>query len=489
MTFVRLAPPLHRHRLLLTVMLVVWLTAGYFFQGGGWNQNAHFGTTTVLVERGSIYLDDYRSYTGDLSHSGGRVVSAKAIATALVAVPSYVVARTVTLPVDNRQDRVTLTAYLTAWWTAGTALALLAGVIFTIARRRLPADDAAWLALALTLATPLFPNSTMLTSHPLAALAMACCYALLDAPHLAQRAPSRRELALAGVAAGAGMAFEYLMAVVAAVLGLYALVLLRGCRRRVVWLAAGALPPLLIPIVHHTVAYGAPWETGYGHLVHPGFARDASVGFMGFAGFSLSRLYELTFGASRGFFYLSPMLVGVVPGVLRLLRQPHTRLQGLVNGAAAWGMLLLMACLVYWHSGAAVGSRYALVFIVFTCVPLASLVPEYRGWIWTGALVGLAIMLMGTSVTATPPTPRGPPFASVIGWWWERFSVGNLASWQQAISMEPGPPGPGVPAIPYAFNLGQLLGLPGRASLIPLGLGLLAAAWWVRRSARLTTGS
>lgn len=198
---------------------------------------------------------------------------------------------------------------------------------------------------------------------------------------------------------------------------------------------------------------------------------------MGFVGFNLSSLFELTLGQIRGFFFLSPFLVAVVPGVIRAVRDPTTRPEGLVCGGIAWGMLLLVSCLIYWHSGSAVGSRYALIFIPFAAVVIAGLVREYRRWLQAGAAVGFAFMLMATSVTAIPPPPGRPPYENVIYWLWERFSVGNLASWQQAIIIHRDT-GTGEPTLPFSFNLGQLLGLPGLWSLLPwlAGFGILMAA-------------
>src|SRR5687768_14359166 len=92
----------------------VFLSALYFFQGGGWNQNAHFITTMALVEEGTVYVGRWRDSTGDLARAERGVVSNKPIGTALVSIPAYVIARTLTLGVDNAGNRFILRAWITA---------------------------------------------------------------------------------------------------------------------------------------------------------------------------------------------------------------------------------------------------------------------------------------------------------------------------------------------------------------------------------------
>ncbi len=502
---------LRAHRVELLLAGTVFFCCAYFFQGGGWNQNAFYATTVAIVDDGTVYLDDYRKSTGDLSWAGPRtgdpsragprtgdpsragprtgdpsragpragrhVASAKAITTSLLAIPAYLVACLTTAAVDNPGNRIILKAYLTTTLTAGLALALFALLLFHVLGRRLVTSDAAWLTLAICLATPLFPNSTMLTSHPIAALAALGAYALLETPRLRGEAPSARTLLFAGLAAGGAVAAEYLLVVLLLPLGAYALWQCRGHWRRLGWFAGGVACVALVPVLHHSLLYGHPLHTGYASLVNSKFALRANQGFMGFVGFNLGSLFELTLGQIRGFFFLSPLLAAVVPGVIRAVREPTTRPEGLVCGSIAWGVLLLVACLVYWHSGSAVGSRYALVFIPFAAITIAGLVRDYRRWLQAGAAVGFVIMLIATSVTAIPPPPGRPPYENVITWLWERFSVGNLASWQQAIIVHR-ESGTGDPTLPFSFNLGQLLGLPGLWALLPwaVGFGMLIAA-------------
>ena len=116
-------------------------------------------------------------------------------------------------------------------------------------------------------------------------------------------------------------------------------------------------------------------------------------------------------------------------------------------------------------------------------LPIAHVLAKHRRWIYAGQGIGFCLMLMATSVTAIPPTPGRPPFENVIGWFWQRFAAGKLASWQQPILIERGI-GDGDPTLPFSFNLGQLAGLNGLWSLLPFIAGLGFAAWSLRRVLR-----
>ncbi len=457
------------------IAVAVFVSCAYFFQGGGWNQNAHFATTVAMVENGTMSLDRYRNSTGDLARAGAHVVSAKPIGTALFAIPAYLVARTVTLPMSNHGNRVIVRAYLTALGTSGLALVALAVILFRLLRRRVCARDASALALALTLATPLWPNSTMLNSHALVSLFAISAYTLLERGSSAGELGKGR-LFVAGVLAALPTAFEYMAVVVVLPLGIYAL-WQASPRMRMGWFVLGGAVVALVPLLHHTLVYGDPLHVGYSSLVVERFAADAGRGFMGFDGFSLARLHGLTFGVSRGIFVLSPFLLAGVAGLVVMIRDPQVRAEGVVSGGTAWMVLVTVASLAYWHSGSSVGSRYALLFIPFSAVPIAAIFPRSRGLIALGIIVGFALMVMATSVTAIPPTPPArPPYPNVLHWWWERFSVGNLASWKQRIITEEGL-GNGSPTMPFAFNLGQLIGLPGLWSIVPYGVLLVVFGW------------
>lgn len=476
-----------QRQVMAALATAVGLSVAWFFGGGGWNQNAHFATTVALVDDGTLLLERYRASTGDLAQTPERrVVSAKPLGTALAAVPGYLLSGPLSSGIAMPGDRLIVRAYLTSLLTSGLALVGLALLLYRLLRQRLDPGAAAWVSLALCLATPLWPNATMLNSHALVALTAVSAMALL----LPRPTLSSARLFAVGLLAALPATLEYMTAVLLLPLGLFAL--RRARSWRVLWWCAGVALVAALPLGHHLLLYGHPLHTGYASLTHAGFARDAGLGVMGFVGPSAWRLWQLTFGPARGFFYLSPFLLLAVPGLALLLRDPRSRPVGLTAGAIAWGVLLLVASLVYWHSGSATGSRYALLFVPFSACALAAALAAPGRWghlAWAvfalGALWGFGAMLLAASVCPIPPTPSGPAPQSVIGWWWHYFARGELAHYQFPVLAVAGLPA--THQLPYAFNLGLLAGLPGRWSLAPylaaLAGTLVWLAWAIRRAA------
>jgi hypothetical protein len=216
----------------------------------------------------------------------------------------------------------------------------------------------------------------------------------------------------------------------------------------------------------------------------PGFAQSAAVGFFGFDGFSLPRLYDLLLGSTRGYFFLSPFLIAAVPGLLHMLSSPAERPAAIASGCTAWLVLFMVASLSYWHSGWGIASRYATLFIALNAIPLCAIFPAHRRWLGLGIAAGAVAALLATSVTATPPPPgRRPAETTVVGWLWDQLWAGRVAFRNENVLVETGT-GAGGATWRTSFNLGQVLGLEGVWSLLPyllLVLILAVALWWWTR--------
>ena len=458
---------------------VAGLSCAYFFQGGGWNQNAHFITAVALVDDGTFIVDRYAQSSGDLARAPGGLVSVKPPLTAWLAAPAYALSRGLTIAVKNPGDQVILRAYLTTLLTSGAAFVLLVILAYRLLCRRLPEWEAAVVALAFGLATPIWPTATMLSQHVFVCLVVLAAYGLLEESRLSGQPPSAPRLLATGFLGGLAAAFEHWAPVVLLPLGLYALAQTRS-PRRLVGFSVGVGAAALIPILRNILVFGDPFSVGYSHLTTADFADMHSAGFFGFDGFQWTRLYELTLGGSRGAFVLSPFLPAAIVGWVILLRNPSTRPEGLVTLAIAGGVLLMFASYEFWHAGSSLGSRYTQLSVIFASIPVAAIFSRGKPWIVPLMLIGLAFMVMATSVCAIPPQPGPGPNEPVLAWLWSYFADGNLAQWQQAIVVERGI-GDGRPTLPFAFNLGQLAGFNGLSSLVPfIGVQAVLAGFLIR---------
>jgi hypothetical protein len=453
----------------------------YFYQAGGWNQNARFDLVRAIIERGTVRIDAYESNTGDKAERDGHLYSDKAPGVSFTALPMYAAVHAL-----GREGRETdrfqaLASYLCTVWAVAvpSALAVVALYLFLIGVLSLgPARSAAF-ALAYAFGTLAFPYSTLLYGHqPAAAFAFLGFAVLARSRHRPEALAEPRRLVAAGLALGWAVVIEYPALLTAAAVGVYALVAIRP-RRRVVWLAAGMAAALAVLLVYHALAFGGPLALPYGFSVQQPRHRGL---FMGLVAPSLRVLRYLLVDEYRGLFYGSPWLLLAVPGAWFLLRDRRVRSEAVVCVAVALLYLALNASLTDWHGGWGMGPRHlvaALPFLTILAAGVAAAGPRRAVMIAGGgaAVLSMFLMLVGTSVKPEVPRVEERPFGAVL---LPAFLEGRLAQNTQSIDMVTGR----GHTLRRAWNLGERLGLEGRATLLPLAFFALAMLAWLAASLR-----
>jgi hypothetical protein len=236
-------------------------------------------------------------------------------------------------------------------------------IVFELLRRRVSTSRALWGSAATLLCTCIFPYSTGFYGHVMAGAFLTAAAWLLDpladeAPGSARERPAWGRAAAAGACLVAAVGCEYLAAVPALVLALAML----GFHAREAWprwllgMAIGALGPGLIIAAYHHACFGAPWRTGYSFIVNARFAAGHASGFLGVRWPQMEALAGLLFGRFRGLFYVAPVALLLLVGVLGRARQKDAVAFG---GALAFVALLLVNSSYYmWWGGAAAGPRH-----------------------------------------------------------------------------------------------------------------------------------
>jgi len=207
----------------------------------------------------------------------------------------------------------------------------------------------------------------------------------------------------------------------------------------------------------------------------------------------LSALRGLLIGTRRGILPIAP-LVALTPIGLFILsrgpvrgRPPAPRRAAIVAAAIALFYLLLNASYFYWGGGWAFGPRHLTPALPFLALGLAPLwdwcgrigrTMLMLGWIW-----GAAITFVAVSTTPMPPLQFASPVTQLL---MPAFLEGDLSlnsmtfldTKTDASRLRGG-------TVPHAsWNLGEIMGLRGLASLIPLVLLWIATVVALRWSAR-----
>jgi hypothetical protein len=337
------------------------------------------------------------------------------------------------------------------------------------------------LALAYGLATLAFPYSTLFYGHQLTAALLLSGFALLaraksDTAH----SPQPGFLMTVGLLLGYAVVVEYPSALALIPILAYAATVVRPWHR-LGWLIAGGLVAAIPLIAYHWVVFGGPLTLPYAYSTQ----LPRHVGFMGLRPASADVLEAILLREYRGLFYSAPWLLLAIPGAIILLGRRGRRAEALVCVVISLSFVWLNSSLLDWQGGWAMGPRYLIPAIPFLTVLVVGLAPRsrLRGSVSrVTALVGagLALVLMATSallmLVGTAVKPEVPmdiqrPFADYL---LPSFGRGSLAISTQGINAK-------WPAMGerQAWNVGQLAGLDGLMSLVPLGLYIAATGAWL----------
>lgn len=484
---------LRRRYVVVLGALLLW-AFGYFYQAGGWNQNSRFDLVRAVVEQGSISIDAYHRNTGDKAKVDGHFYTDKAPGQSFAAVPVVAGIRPVLamMGYDPESRRgVTALSYAATLVTAALPTVLAALLLLWLAvRLGAGRDGALFAALVFGLGTPAWAYATLFMGH---GLATGCVFGgFAAAVALRSQSSGRRDVLLGlgiGLGAGWGVVTEYPAAPAALVIAALAMVHARaGGPRRMVRvgaaIGAGALVCLLVLLGYQRAAFGSMLDTPLRHLYLFENVREQPFSWP-----RADALAAILWGQKRGLLPLAPILVLAPVGVALLWRDRAARATVAAAAAIAVYYFLFNASFATPLAGWCYGPRYTATALPFLALPLAVVwtraQPWMRAMMAAAGLWGAVMSLLAVATTAQPPESFARPVWQLF---WPAFRAGELSLNHQSF-ME-------VAAYPDklrgqllehdAWNLGELMGLGGHASLVPLALGFIAAAiawkWWACRS-------
>ena len=487
-----------------SVVLAVFLAAAYFVpRGPTWNADTRIFLTASIVDRNSLNIDPFATYTGDLAEYNGHYYADKAPGLSLLAVPVYAIVKYTVLGGKPYSDLFTvpqaarmdfLPRYVLALVFAALPTGILAALLFAmLARLGVPNGWRSLIALTYGLGTFAFPFATELFGHQLAALFVFAAFFVL----YRVRHGEISAVATLGAGALAGLAIltEYPTALLVAALALYALARHDGRGRQLLWLASGMAPFLAIGAVYNTLCFGGPLSQGYAHLAgSQSFRLGQAQGFMGVTYPHLDALLQTTFGPFRGAFLLSPALLLALPGFVYLWRRKDWRAEWMVWLGSVAVYFLFTASYFEWDGGFSFGPRQFLPALPFLMLPIGELARRERAVAWrviTGALAAISIAIV-VLAAATGPL-FDPAYASPLIQYVLPSLLGVIpdpahpsAAWEALAGKGPGAI-TGVLSASLDNNWGMLVHLPGILQLAPLAaacaLVLGTPIWRQRRRA------
>ena len=456
----------------------------YFYEGGGWNQNSRFDLLRAIVERHTLQIDAYHENTQDKAHYREHYYSEKAPGLVFLAVPFAEVSRLVMHAVGVDPESVR-GEYALSYIVTACAVALpaaLAGVCLFFLALRFGSDvtGAAFGTIVLSVGTPMLTYASLFWAH---ALVGACLLFAFAAALKVGDGPREFWWALAvGLAAGWATVTEYPAAPASALVALLALSQVCSTGAAVRWrviagLGIGATACAIVLFSYLHAAFGG-FRPSYSYYDPNSFSFMQQQGYMGLTYPHPDRLLKLLFGCSRGLFFASPVMLAAVSGLWWLRKR--FRGPALAAGAIVVYYFLFNASFYWWKAGLTFGPRYAGACIPLFCLGLG-VAWSRASVVWRRILLALAgcsvFVTLMVVFTSSQLAMQGS--CPVVHSSWPAFWAGHLATNRESMLLASEAAGG------YgAFNLGQVIGLHGLATLMPLALmwGVVGGLWLRFRS-------
>jgi len=483
------SPSHHHHHCTAAILLglVIFFSFIYFYEGGGWNQNSRFDLLRAVVERHTLQIDAYHENTQDKAHFHGHYYSDKAPGLVFFALPVALIAkpalRMAGVDPESARGEMALSYLVSAGAVALPAA--LAGVCLFFLGLRFGSSwsAAAFGALVMSLGTPMWAYASLFWAH---ALVGACLiFAFASALQLRESETALRDFLwglAVGLAAGWATVTEYPAAPASAMLSFFALSQAWERRSAARWrviagvgLGSAICAVVLLGYLH--AAFGT-LRPSYSYYDPNSFSFMQRQGYLGLTYSHADRLLKILFGCSRGLFFASPVLVAAPVALWWLWKEKVYSGAAMVAAAIVSYYFLFNASFYWWKAGLSFGPRYAGASIPLLCLglPVAwrRATPVWRRVMIALALCSVFLALMVVSTTSQLSMQDGCPIVHSV---WPAFWSGQVALNRESMltvaeagsNREYG-----------AFNLGQLMGLRGLASLIPLLAvwGVASVLWW-----------
>jgi hypothetical protein len=477
----------HR-RLLAGLGAVLFVSCAYFYQAGGWNQNSRFALVRAIIERQTLQIDAYQLHTGDRAVWNGHYYSDKAPGQSLMALPAALVAHLLARAAGVDPEGFAGLAWISYAATVATAglFTALAGVIIAILTLRWGYSRGAAIvaATAYGLASPALCYGTLFMAHGIAAGCLMAAYGLVGELDGAD-GRRRRDVAVAlGLSAGWAVVVEFQAAIPAALIVAMGLVRARSTSPEdfaafVARLAAAGAACAVVLFAYNLLAFGNPLHLGY--QSEEGF-EQMRQGMFGITGPQWWRVRELLVGRYRGLWPLAPLMAAGPIGLLLMTADRRRRSAALVALFVAVYYLVLNASYYYWEGGWAYGPRQMMSGLPFAALGLGVLWDRRStalravlvgAWVW-----GAALTLVAESTNPQPPSSFRSPMTELL---WPAFRDGDFSLNTQTMVHGAPPAGPRPGDAPRAaWNLGEVAGLRGHASLVPLLIVWAAGALLLR---------
>ncbi len=468
-------------RCYFVLFVLFFTTYGYFFQGGGWNQNSRICLTRAILHQHSFIIDEYKEdshdppfkfvNTGDWSYYEGHYYTNKSPGLSFIALVPFGVAEYFLkriFPIDT-EKQVLLSAYFSTLCTTVLFSTLLCLLLFYIFNHffKLNSMNCLLLTLFYGFGTLVFSYSTTFYAHMPAAFFSFLSFVLVM--YIKRDDPQRKKsIALfSGFSAATSVLVEPSTVVILGCIIVYLASFSEG-RRYVPFFLLGCIPPGILQCFYNVVCFGDLLSSSYN------YANDAVMFKVNGRLFGLPHpktFIRLLFLPYRGLFVSSPVFLMVLPGIVLFFTKRNWRAEAVICTVISIVFIIFIASFYAWHGGSSVGPRYLLPtfpFIFFLIVFTLERYPKaFKVLGLISVIINLTITLVGNEIPQNVKNPLGD------------FILKNIAAGRVSVNPVPFSNFENYPIDTLseiskwtpnfsAFNLGEVIFPHSPASILPL---------------------
>jgi hypothetical protein len=483
------------------LFLLFFISYGYFFQGGGWNQNIRVCFMRALIHEHTFIIDKYKEdalnpsfefvNSGDWAYCNGHYYSEKSPGLDFLAIVPFAVSEIFFKKIfpSDVEKQVWLSVYICNLFTTVLYASLLNLLLFHVFHYFFKQSEINCLLLTIFFGfgTLFFSYSTTFYCHvPAAFFSFLSFVVALHIKH--GEMPERKRLLafLSGFSASTAVLIESSAVFSLSCIVLYLLSFKEG-RSALFFFLIGCIPAGVVQCFYNAMCFNSPLTSSYL------YSNDAIMFKVDGKLFGIPRpakLMQMLFMPWRGLFITSPVLIMVLPGIVSLVKRRRMQAEMMLCAAITASIFSFVLCCHAWHGAAGAGPRHLLQlypFIFLLAAPALSRFPK------TFIVIGLASIVINLSITVVGneiPMCVQNPLADVI---YKNILKGR-------VSINPGPLSnfenyPNLMEIDRienwqtnfnSFNLGELLFPHHILSIIPLMLFWVAWGWmWRKKSVNL----
>lgn len=450
----------------IILFLLCFFSYGYFFHGGGNNQNATYDQIRSIAEYGELSINRFAYNTHDISIYKGFIFPNKAPGLTFLGVPIGFVLfqlKEVFLHFMVEDTYFLFACHLLSWLTVGFISAILCVVLFRFIYYLTQCTITAFIGtMGYTFGTTAFAYSTILYAHQVAAAFSFIAFYLVFVTRN-KKTNCLSSLFFSGLLAGYAVITEYPNMFVWLALFVYVIILFSYNKKHIGFFIIGSLIPAIILLIYNYLCYGNPIHFSYFSYfvynanIQPGLKETVkTISFP-----KLTIFYKITFDPYRGIFYYCPFLLTFFPGIYFFLKKKGISKEFLFLIVVVAYFFVFNASYQFWFGGWSLGPRHLVSVLPFMVLLSSFFIKQFPKITTFTVLLSFFSMIMAVSVT--PETPSDRYRNPVIEFYLKNFFNSNLSLNKLPIFTS------NIFGDKFnSFNLGSILHLPSVLSLVPL---------------------